>query len=164
MNVGEIFGSDADEVVDKVVPFAPERMLSSSVNYRFKANPSNRFSLGLRLNYWDEYYGTYTNTYTKFVENVVDGHHFIEQEIQEAKLPYFLNLSASANYTLTAPYVDFTFRLHANNILNRSDNYMRSQFTIDPTRNDFYQGRYHWYVLQAPLFNLFFTLEAVIRE
>jgi hypothetical protein len=164
MNVAEIFGSNASDVVGKVVPFAPERMLSASVFYGFEVNPLNRFSLGVRFQYWDDYYATYTNDYIHVTENIIDGLHYIERETREAKLPFFLDLSASLNYALTTRFVEFNFRIDAHNILNRSDNYLRAQYTIDYTRNDFYQGRYHWYVLQAPLFNLFLTMEVRLRE
>ena len=68
------------------------------------------------------------------------------------------------SYTLRMQKADITFRAHANNLLNRSDNYMRAQYSIDYTRNDFQAERYNWYVLQAPLFHFFFTTEVVLRD
>ncbi len=59
--------------------------------------------------------------------------------------------------------VDLIFRIDVNNIFNRNDNFMRAQYTIDYTRNDDLAEKYNWYVLQAPLFNVFFTSEIAIH-
>jgi outer membrane receptor protein involved in Fe transport len=152
MDAQEIFGSSADEVVGKVVPFSPERIFTFLCGYRFMPYPKHQYRFGLKLYYWDEYYGTYTNQYTK-----------ANGTTAFAKLPYFLNLSANLSFTMKLPKVDITFRLDANNIFNRSDNFVRAQYTIDYTRTDDLAGKYNWYVLQAPLFNIFFTTEFAIR-
>jgi outer membrane receptor protein involved in Fe transport len=143
MNVKEIFGADADEVVGKVVPFSPERMLSAAMGF---SGDGNR--IALRLNWWDEYFATFTNRYTR-----IDG------TVADARLPYFLDLSAQLSHSTKFEHVDVTFRIEANNILNRSDNFMRAQYSVDYTRTDALAGQLHWYVLQAPLFNAFFTTE-----
>ena len=38
-----------------------------------------------------------------------------------------------------------------------------AKYTIDYTRNDALAGKYHWYVLQAPMFNAFFTTEVALN-
>lgn len=164
MNVKEIFGNDANDVVGKVVPFSPERMLTASLGYTFNPHSANKLRLGLRLNYWDEYYGTYTNKYTKTEKIIASDNlpYYIGTDF-EAKLPYFLDISGQISYTRKMKAVDLTFRIDAKNMLNRVDNFMRAQYTIDYTRNDDQAGRYNWYVLQAPLFNIFFTTEISIH-
>lgn len=152
MNVDSIFGAAAVDVRDKVVPFAPERMFSAGFGYRFEPVPTHHYHLTLRLNYWDEYYGTYTNEYLDS-----DG------DIREAKLPYFLDLSGQLSFTKRMKKADYTLRLDVNNIFNRRDNFMRAQYTIDYTRTDILAGKYNWYVLQAPLFNVFLTAEIAMH-
>ncbi|MCU0645417.1 MAG: TonB-dependent receptor, partial [bacterium] len=164
MNVKEIFGSDASQVVGKVVPFSPERMVTMALNYNFNSRQSNQARLGFRLNYWDEYYGTYTNNYAVYEKIIgADNLPYWVPRYLKAKLPYFLDVSAQFSYTIKAQKVDVTFRIDANNILNRADNFMRAQYAIDYTRNDKLAGKYNWYVLQAPLFNMFFTTEIAIH-
>ena len=164
MSVKEIFGSDAKDVVGKVVPFSPERMLTMSFGYNFNSSRGNQARVGFRLNYWDEYYGTYTNDYAVFEKIIAaDNLPYWVPKYLKAKLPHFLDLSAQMSYKVKAKTVDVTFRIDANNILNRSDNYMRAQYSVDYTRNDNQAGKYNWYVLQAPLFNIFFTTEIAIH-
>jgi outer membrane receptor protein involved in Fe transport len=143
MKVQTIFDADAEDVVDKVVPFSPERMASASVGYRF-----GKIRLGLGLSWWDEYYATYTNEYTT-----------TEGDVEEAKLPYFMDLSANISIPIEFGGTVVNLRLDFNNILNRSDNYFKAEYSKDYNRNDALSGVYHWYVLQAPLFNTFLTME-----
>ncbi len=150
--VEEIFGTPSAQVVGKVVPFAPEQMFSASFGYRFEPYPTHNYRLRFRLNYWDEYYGTYSNKYIR-----ADG------TVATAKLPYFLDLSGQLSFTKKMKKVDLIFRIDVNNIFNRNDNFMRAQYTIDYTRNDDLAEKYNWYVLQAPLFNVFFTSEIAIH-
>ncbi|MFZ5517538.1 MAG: TonB-dependent receptor [Candidatus Zhuqueibacterota bacterium] len=152
MNVDSIFGAAATDVKGKVVPFAPERMFSACFGYRFEPFPSHNYHFAFRLNYWDEYYGTYTNEH-------IDAKGYVKK----AKLPYFLDISGQLSFTKIMKKVDLTFRLDVNNLLNRRDNFMRAQYTIDYTRNDILAGKYNWYVLQAPLFNVFLTGEVAIH-
>ncbi len=163
MNVRQIFDSDAGEITGKVVPFSPERISSLMIGYDIVLDARNALRFEVSGNYWDEYYGTYTNTYVKTVENIIDGDHFKELEIYPAKLPYFLDIGLQAAYRLELPAFGLHFKIDARNILNRRDNFMRAQYTIDYTRNDFQAGRYNWYVLQAPLFNIFFTTEIILK-
>lgn len=146
MSVTQIFGADATEVVGKVVPFSPEKILSASIGYN---GDGNRFMV--RVNWWDDYFGTFTNSYTK-----LDGSR------AEARLPYFLDFSSQFSHTTQFGPVDVTFRIDVNNILNRSDNFMRAQYSIDYTRNDALAGQLHWYILQAPLRSVFLTAEVHI--
>ena len=143
MKVKTIFGAKASEVVDKVVPFSPERMASASVGYHL-----GELRLGLGVNWWDEYYATYTNKYTK-----TDGTE------ADAKLPYFFDVSANLNYPIEIGETVIRLRLDLNNITNRTGNYMRASYSKDYNRNDALSGKYHWYVLQAPLRNVFLTTE-----
>jgi len=152
MDVDSIFGAAAADVKGNVVPFAPERMFSACFGYHFEPYPTHNYHLALRLNYWDEYYGTYTNEYTD-----------TNGDVKKARLPCFLNISGQLSFTKIMKKVDLTFRLDVNNLLNRRDNFMRAQYTIDYTRNDILAGKYNWYVLQAPLFNVFLTGEVVVH-
>lgn len=143
IKVNEIFGSHPDDVIGKVVPFSPEQTVFASVAY----NTDNyKFKLG--LNWWDDYYATFTNEYIGS-----DG------SVASAKLPHYFDLSAQLSHSTHIEHLDVTFRIDVNNILNRSDNFLKAQYTADLTRNDALRGRFHWYVLQAPLFNLFLTTE-----
>jgi len=164
MNVKEIFNSDASDVEGKVVPFAPEKMLTSSIGYTLNASPSAQIRFNFRINYWDDYYGTYTNQWVKTIDYIgADNLPYRKGITYSAKLPHFLDLSSQISFTKKTNKIDLTFRIHANNILNRADNFMRAQYTVDYTRTDEQAGRYNWYVLQAPLFNIFFTTEIGIH-
>jgi len=148
MRVDSIFSAPAAEVIGKVVPFAPERLLSAGFNYHFPPEVTHSLFLKLQVNYWDRYFGTYTNDYTTAAG-----------EVKPARLPYFLDVSGQIGVTKKLAKSDITFRVDANNVFNRRENYLRAAYTIDYTRNDALAGKYNWYVLQAPLFNLFFTAE-----
>jgi hypothetical protein len=164
MNVKEIFDSDASDVEGKVVPFSPEKMLTGSIGYTLNASPTAQFRINFRVNYWDDYYGTYTNQWVKTINYIgADNLPYRKRIAYSARLPHFLDLSSQISFTKKADKIDFTFRIQANNILNRSDNFMRAQYTVDYTRTDEQAGRYNWYVLQAPLFNIFFATEIGIR-
>jgi hypothetical protein len=164
ISVKELFDSKAEDVVGKVVPFSPERIVAMSLGYSLFPKSKNSFRIGFKLNYWDEYYGTYTNYYTRYNRVVMSDNlpYWIGTDF-EAKLPHFLDISAQCSYTMRSSVLDVTFRIDSNNMLNRSDNFMRAQYSIDYTRNDDQAGKYNWYVLQAPLFNIFFTTEITIH-
>lgn len=152
MNVKEIFDEKVEDIMGKVVPFSPERMASASLGYLFRVEEDHFYRVGLNLNYWDEYYGTYTNEYTK-----PDG------SVAKSKLPCFLDLGLLVTFTKTTQKADYILRVELNNILNRKENYYGAQYSIDYTRNDALAGKYHWYVLQAPVFHLFVTTEIAIH-
>jgi len=152
MEVQQIFNANAKDVEGKVVPFLPERMFNASIGYRFTVHQDHHYRAGVDINYWDRYYGTYTNSYMK-----ADG------TVASAALPYFLDIGAHLSFTKSFSKCDLTFRLDANNILNRKDNFMRAQYTIDYGRTDEVNGKYHLYVLQAPLLNIFLTTEIALH-
>jgi hypothetical protein len=132
MNLEQIFGIDAEDVVDKVVPFSPERMFSAEFGYNFGA-----IRFGFVGDYWDRYFANYDNT---------------------ASLPAFFELSAMVSYRVNLAGADVDFRLNLNNLLSR-ENYTRADWTRDFNRNDDLNGVYHMYVVQAPLFHTFFTTQ-----
>jgi outer membrane receptor for monomeric catechols len=152
LRVDSIFSAAAADVQGKVVPFAPERIFTAGFGYHFEPDPTHGYHLKLRVNYWDEYYGTYTNEYTTAAG-----------EVKPAKLSYFFDISGQLSFTKRLKKADITLRLDVNNLLNRRDNFLRAAYTIDYTRNDLLAGKYNWYVLQAPLLNIFFTSEIAIR-
>ncbi|MCG8604974.1 TonB-dependent receptor [bacterium] len=131
MKVNKIFGSRPDDVLGKVVPFSPEQTAFASIAYNMD---DYRFKLG--LNWWDDYYATFTNEYTRSNGSVAP-----------AKLPHYFDLSAQLSHSTRIEHLDVTFRIDVNNILNRSDNFLRAQYTADFTRNDALAGQFHWYVL-----------------
>ncbi|HDZ13083.1 MAG TPA: TonB-dependent receptor [Bacteroidetes bacterium] len=143
MSVKKIFGVNADDVVNKVVPYAPEHMANGYVGYNF-----GNLRLGFGLNWWDNYYASYTNKYTK-----VDG------TVADAKLPYFFDLSANISYPIQVGSTTIDVRLNFDNITNRTDNYERAAYSKDYNRNDSLRGKYNVYVVQSPLFNTFLTTE-----
>ncbi|MBN2365973.1 MAG: TonB-dependent receptor [Calditrichaeota bacterium] len=132
MNVKEIFGIPSEDVVDKVVPFFPERMIHAEVGYNF-----GPFRIGLGTSYWDEYYGNYDNT---------------------ASLPAYFSLDAMVNYTFNIGGTDVDMRLNLNNITSR-ENFMEAAWSSDFNRNDALVGLYRMYVVQGPLFHSFFTTQ-----
>ncbi|MEE4312461.1 MAG: TonB-dependent receptor [candidate division KSB1 bacterium] len=143
MNLEQIFSVDADDIVDKVVPFSPEIMANVAVGYRF-----GDLRLGLGVNYWDEYYGSYSNTYTDVNGNEVS-----------AKLPKFIDVSANVSYSFDLIGAKAKVRLDLGNLLNRKDNYASAAYSADYNRNDDLAGSYYMYVMPAPLFNTFLTTE-----
>lgn len=140
MDVAEIFGEAAADVEDKVVPFSPEIMANASVGYNL-----GKLRVALGVNFWDEYYATYTNKYTK-----ADGTE------ADSKLDLF-DLSANISFPIVVGGTEIKLRLDLNNITS-NDNIMRASYASDYNRSDGLSG-YRWYVLQAPLFNAFLTTE-----
>jgi len=142
IDVQEIFSEAADDIVDKVVPFSPEKMASASAGYTM-----GPLRLGLSTRWFDDYYASYTNTYT-----LIDG-----TEV-DAKLDAFFELNADITYDLRVMDRDVKLRLDLNNITN-NENYARAQWKADYNRNDDLLGDYYMYVASAPLFNVFLTAE-----
>ena len=147
MGPDQIFGVDASEVVDKVVPFTPERMANGNLGYSLDSGI--RFGLG--FNWFDEYYATYTNMYEK--RDLTTGDVIGEEE---AKLPSFLDVSFNVSVPFMLAGKHISVRLDLNNITN-NDNYSRARYGKDYNRNDALGGKMHWYVQQAPKFNAFIT-------
>ncbi len=142
VDVKQLFGVPADSVVDRVVPFAPERMASGAVGYTLGS-----LRVGLSTRWWDEYYGSYTNHY-----QLADG------TWKVAKLPYFFELNAEVSYGVRLFGSDVKFRLDLNNLTNRQ-NFTRAEWKADYGRNDGLNGKNYMYVAQSPLFNVFLTTE-----
>jgi len=134
MNVEEIFGEPAEEVVDKVVPFSPERMFHAEGGYNF-----GPFRFGLGFTYWDRYFGNYTNT---------------------AVLPAFGELNANISYSFRVSGADVDLRLDLNNLLSRK-NFVSAAWAQDYNRSDGFTDLY-MYVAQSPLFYSFFTTQVTL--
>jgi outer membrane receptor protein involved in Fe transport len=142
MNLNELFDEPAEDIVDKVVPFSPELMRSFAFGYT-----TGPIRIGVSSDWWDEYYGSYTNEYT-----LIDG------TVVPAKLPAFFQLNADISYELEIAGTEVLLRLDLNNLTNRQ-NFTRAEWSTDYNRNDDLAGQDYMYVGQAPLFNAFFTTE-----
>jgi outer membrane receptor protein involved in Fe transport len=145
-NVKTIFSEDPKNVVNKVIPKSPEKMANASAGYTF-----GPFKIGLGFSWWDEYYATYSNTY-----KLLDG------TVKSAKLPSFFQVDGNLMYHFKVSKTNVRLRLDLFNLTNREQNYYRADYTRDYGRNDALNGKYIWYVLQAPLFNSFFTAEIML--
>ncbi len=150
-NVKTIFSAKPEDVINKVVPKSPEKMANASVGYTF-----GPFKVGLGVSWWDEYYATYTNKY-----DVLDAGGKVV-ETKSSKLPSFFQLDGNLMYSFKVSNTNIRLRLDLYNLTNRDENYYRADYTRDYGRNDAYSGKYLWYVLQAPLFNTFFTAEVML--
>ncbi len=154
MKVDEIFGEDAEDIKDKVVPFAPEQMANFAFGYTFFNMPMDgNFRVGLSGNWWDEYYGSYTNEYQTGED--ANGDPILE----EAKLPYFFAINCDMMYSFKLGGKDASIRLDLKNINNREDNYTRAYYGADYGRNDDLNGVNTMQVNPAPMFNAFITAE-----
>jgi outer membrane receptor protein involved in Fe transport len=142
MNVQEIFGQPAEDVVGKIVPFAPQQMLHAEVGYNI-----GNLRLGLGTTYWDDYYTNYTN-------ELDDG--------SKAKLPSFFVLNAVISYKVNLQGADVDLRLNLQNITNKDDNFQNAAWTRDFNRNDDLGGVYTTYVVQSPLFYTMFTAQVAL--
>jgi len=147
LKVNEIFDVDAVDVIDKVVPYSPEQMVNFGLGYTFKIAEGN-LRIGLSGNWWDEYYGTYTNKY-----NLVDG-----TEVS-AKLPYFFALNSDISYAFKIGSKDASIRLDLKNVNNREDNMLRASYTTDYGNGGYYGYSEYMFVTPAPLFHAFLTAE-----
>ena len=146
--VATIFSTPAEDVVDKVVPFSPERMANGTIGYQW-----NDIRFGLGFQWWDENYATYSNDYEVYG---ADGQK--TGEVKSSKLPSYFDLSFNVAVPVTVAGKKVNFRLDLNNITNR-DNIMKAAIAADYGRTDALNGKYYWYVLQAPMFNAFLTTE-----
>ena len=157
MDVETIFGLPAEDVVDKVVPFAPEQMANIAVGYTFEL-PAGDLRIGLSGSWWDEYYGNYTNKYDIFKGYDALGNEIWELD-QDAKLPAYLALNSDISYNFKLGNKDASIRLDLKNINNKEDNYLQASWGKDYGRQDALYGAYSMYVMPAPLFNAFLTAE-----
>jgi len=135
MNVSKIFGVPAEDVVGKVVPFAPENMYHIGVGYTFSG-----IRLGLSADKWDRYYGNYDNT---------------------ASLPNFFSLNAVVEYGFLLAGSRIDLRFNANNITGR-EQFQRASWSRDFNRTDALRGKFYMYVAQSPLQNYFLTITVTV--
>jgi len=165
MNVEEIFDVSTDIVIDKVVPFSPEKMMNGELGYTFNSMPlEGKLRIGLGFNWWDEYYGTYTNEYYTEYEYDDPGAPWegvspVESSLTESKLPYFFTVNNNIKYSFKIGEKDASVRLDIKNLNNRKDNYSRASYSADYNRTDELSGIEHMYVTPAALMNIFFTAE-----
>ncbi len=154
INYETIFEVPAEDVVGKVVPFAPEIMGNLAWGYTIKDLPiGGKLRIGADLKYWDRYFGTYTNTdmLTDVEGNLITG--------VSARLPRYIQLDNSIKYSFDLFNKKETYiRLNFNNVLNE-DNTSSANYSSDYNRNDNLAGTRHMYVTPAPLFNVFLTTE-----
>jgi hypothetical protein len=152
LDVQEIFGEKKEDVEGKHVPFSPSTMITAEVGWNFGDSP---LKVILGGQFWDGYYGSYTNTY--YTQYDSDGNP-VGASV-EAKLPYFFDLYTRVVYDLRVPGAHMRFILTANNLLNREDNFAKAEWGQDFNRNDNLAGQYYMYVAQAPLRNVFLTFQ-----
>ncbi|MBC8416528.1 MAG: TonB-dependent receptor [Candidatus Cloacimonetes bacterium] len=169
MNVEQIFGDSADAMIDKVVPFSPEKMANGAFGYTFKGLPmEGKLRVGFTAKYWDDYYASYTNEYD-CVEDL-DGDHVADTTyVKSTKLSSFLEFGSNIKYSFKIAGKDAFIRIDFNNILNKNDNYLSANVSKDYNRgyyddNGDFQEDYlnsvdNMYVTPAPLFNMFLTME-----
>ncbi len=153
MDVKEIFYEPADSVVDKVVPFSPEKMFHANVGY----NISKKLKIGFATRWWDNYYATYSNTYQTYKRG--DDGKWQKDKVVSSKIDSYFSLDASISYKIKLKGTDVNFRLNLNNLTNH-ENIVKAAYSKDYNRNDYYPD-YKVYVVPGPLFNVFFTMEVV---
>lgn len=136
MNVDVIFGTPAEDVVGKVVPFAPENIYHAGIGYSF----TPQFRIGVDGTAWNRYYGNYDNS---------------------AALPNYFALNAVVEYAFFLAGARIDLRFDANNITGREQFTQASwdrdfNRTFDPTLSN-QAGQFFMNVMQAPLQNFFLT-------
>lgn len=109
MNVNQIFGGDASEMIGKVVPFSPEKMYNFSIGYTLADLPINgKIRLGMTSKYWDGYFANYENEYiSNYVWNgtayVPETEYYLTEEgnyILDATGTYLEVAAGDGNYGL----------------------------------------------------------------
>jgi outer membrane receptor protein involved in Fe transport len=170
MNVDIFDDVPAEDMVDKIVPFSPEKMASGSLGYTFGNMPlDGKLRLGLNARYWDDYYANYTNEYySNYVLNTSGEYEADSTSVKSSKLPYFFELGADVKYSFNLPGVKAFIKMGFNNITNR-ENYSSANVRSDYNRgyfnedgefvDDYLTGNETMYVTPAPLFNYFMTME-----
>ncbi len=168
MNVEEIFGGSADDIVGNVVPFSPETIINFSAGYTFEKLPlDGKFRFGVSGKYWDGYYANHQNEY-ECVEDL-DGDHIADlTSTKSSKIPYFAELGVDFKYSFKiggkGAFVKFAF----NNITNRENfssanirkDYNRGYFNEDGIFvDDYLTAVENLSFTPSPLFNMFMTME-----
>ena len=157
MDVEQIFHASASEIEGRVVPFSPEKMANAGVGYTFRRLPmQGKMRVGLSSRWWDDYYGTYTNKYTRpvYYEESVG-----EEEVS-SKLPHFFELNMDFKYDFVLGGKEMGLKLDLNNITDRDENYSSASESADyGTNNAAVNGKYLMYVSPSPRFNVFLTAE-----
>ena len=168
MNVDEIFGGSAEDMIGKVVPNSPETMANASIGYTFKELPLNgKLRIGFTGKYWDDYYANYTNEYNHIED--LDGDHIADTTyVKSTKLPNFIEFGSSIKYSFNLGGTEAFIRLDVNNVLNR-ENFLSANVRTDYNRgyydendewqDDYLTGNEFMYVTPAPLLNVFLTME-----
>ncbi len=148
MNYLKVFNYAAEDIEGKVVPYSPEKMANAYLGYTFRLAEDQKLRIGSTLKWWDEYYASYDNTYKD-----------INNDDQEAKLPFYLTISANIKYSFKLWGNSANVRLDLNNLNNREDNCESAYYGSDYGRDDILNSKRYMYVEPAPLFNTFLTLE-----
>lgn len=169
MNVDEIFGGSAEDIIGKVVPNSPETMANASIGYTFKELPlKGKLRIGFTGKYWDDYYANYTNEY--YSNYILDGEDFIADttSVTSSQLPYFMEFGTNIKYSFNLGGTETFIRLDVNNVLNR-ENFLSANVRKDYNRgyydendewqDDYLTGNEFMYVTPAPLLNVFLTME-----
>lgn len=169
MNVDEIFGGSAEDMIGKVVPNSPETMANASIGYTFKELPLNgKLRIGFTGKYWDDYYANYTNEY--YSNYILDGTNYIADttSVTSSKLPYFIEFGTNIKYSFNIGGTEAFIRLDVNNVFNR-ENFLSANVRTDYNRgyydgndewqDDYLTGNEYMYVTPAPLLNVFLTME-----
>ena len=171
MNVEQIFDDSANVMIDKVVPFSPEKMANFSIGYTLPDLPLNgKLRIGFTGKYWDGYYANYTNEYySNYIYDGVESYIADTLSVKESKLPAFIEFGSNIKYSFKIAGKDAFIRLDLNNIMNKKDNYSSANIDADYNRgyfndegefvDDYLTGNDTMYVTPAPLFNMFLTME-----
>ncbi|MCD4828063.1 MAG: TonB-dependent receptor [Candidatus Cloacimonetes bacterium] len=157
MNVTQIFSTQAENIVGKVVPFSPEKMMTIAQGFTFRDNPSqSKFRIGWKLKWWAEYYGNYTNEYDVPVFHD-DGTNTIETH--KARLPWFIQIDVDMKYDFHIHGTEVSLKLDFNNFYDWRNISSASWASDYGTNNPIMNGRRYMYVSPAPRFNMFLTTE-----
>jgi len=170
MNVDEIFDGDAEDMIGKVVPNSPEKIINGSIGYTFNDMPlDGKIRIGFTGKFWDDYYANYENEY--YSNYVWDGSDYVADtlSVKSSKLPSFLEFGSNIKYTFKVGNTDASIRFDLANILNKDDNYLSARVASDYNRgyfdddgefvDDYLTGNRYMYVTPSPLFTMFVTME-----
>jgi len=155
MNVDQIFGTKSENVIGKVVPFSPEKMMNLSQGFTFRDLPGQgKFRIGWSYKWWAEYYGNWTNSYEVPVYNE-DGS--VSLVVKKARLPWFNEADVDMKYDFKLYGKAVSLKLDLNNIFDNRNNTAATWSSDYGTNNPIMNGKKYMYVTVAPRFNVFFT-------